>query len=348
MIKKTIIFLTVLFVGLLAISSVSASDMVNESIDLLSDDNNEEMIGFADESINMEPNKNISADTEFNKISIVDGNDAEDILKESNAKIVADSVSINRPSSFFYYFKVVDSNNNPMPNEYYTYKWMSRSGGGHTDSDGVGYFDIDLPWDSSPGDYPIEISSCGVTLTTYVKFSSNAVNYIDYNDVAQYKKTNYFKVEITHFYSGEPIKNLKLALKIYTGKKYKTYYITTNSNGIAKFNTKNLAIGSHKYIVTSTNKKYKIKEDGYITIKKATKKTVVKKTVAKTSTNKKSNTKTVTKGKYKATFSLSTWNQAKKSPGMWDKKITNTGVKTYKGMTIKAYISTYGNNIYVS
>ena len=311
LIKKTMIFLAVLIVGLLAVSSVSATDMVNESSDLLNYENNNEISEVIDDSvISMELEKNMSDDTELDKIgncldaeiSIVDRNvenETETTLQANDAKIVANSVNINRPITINYYFKVLDSNNNPIPDTYFSYHYLSHSGAAYTDSNGKGYINIDIPWETSPGNYPIVISSNGISVTTYIKFSSNEVNYIDYNNVAIYKKTNYFKVEINGFYDYKPVKNLKLALKIYTGKKYKTYYITTNNNGIAKFDTKNLKIGSHKYIVTSTNKKYKIKEYGTITIKKATKKTIKKTTTTKkTTTKKKSNTVSVKNGKY--------------------------------------------------
>lgn len=364
LIKKMMIFLAVLLVGLLAVSSVSASDIVNESNDFLTYENNEEITEVVDDSVmSIELDNSSSADTELdkigncldNEIGLVDKNlenETEDILQANDVKIVAKSVSISRPITFDYYFKVMDSNNTPIANNYFSYQCLGHYGNDYTDANGRGYIHIDVPWETSPGNYPIEISSNGVSVTTYIKFSSNDVYYVDYNHVATYKKTNYFTVEITHVHGYEPVKNLKLALKIYTGKKYKTYYIKTNNKGIAKFNTKNLKIGSHKYIVTSTNKKYNLKDysdpTGTITIKKVTKKTVKKTTTTKKTTTKKSNTKTVTKGKFKATFSLSTWNIAKRSPGMWDKQVKNTGIKKYNGNTVKAYLSTYGKKIRVS
>lgn len=360
LIKKTMIFLAVLLVGLLAVSSVSASDMVNETNDLLNYENNNEITEVVDDSvISIEFDNNMSVDTEFDRIgncldteiSIADRNlenGTDDVLQSNDVKIVANPVEGSN-----YYFKVLDCNNNPIPDTYFSYKYLSHSGGAHTDSNGRGYIFLSIPWDLGSGKYPLEISSNGVTVTTYIDVSSNEVYYVDYNHVATYKKTNYFKVELTYVHGYKPVKNLKLALKIYTGKKYKTYYITTNNKGIAKFNTKNLKIGSHKYIVTSTNKKYNLKEygdpTGTITIKKVTKNSIKKTTTTKkTTTKKKSNTKTVTKGKFKATFSLSTWNIAKKSPGMWDKQVKNTGIKKYNGKTVKAYLSTYGKKIRIS
>ena len=55
-----------------------------------------------------------------------------------------------------------------------------------------------------------------------------------------------------------PIKNLKIKVKVYTKKKYKTYTLKTNANGIAKLSTKKLKLGSHKFVIKSANSTYKV------------------------------------------------------------------------------------------
>ena len=47
---------------------------------------------------------------------------------------------------------------------------------------------------------------------------------------------------------------VKLTLKVYTGQKYKTYTVKSNSKGIAKLNVKSLTVGTHKVVVKSANK----------------------------------------------------------------------------------------------
>ena len=51
----------------------------------------------------------------------------------------------------------------------------------------------------------------------------------------------------------------KLTLKVYTGSKYKTYTVTTNSKGVATFKASTLAPGSHKVIVSYSNSNYTTK-----------------------------------------------------------------------------------------
>lgn len=145
---------------------------------------------------------------------------------------------------------------------------------------------------------------------------------------AYYKASKYFKVTIKK--NGKAVKNLKLKLKVYTGKKTKTYTVKTNSKGVASFKTNKLRVGTHKVVISSTNKNYKVSKTSKIIIKK------------------KSNARTVSKGNFKATISEKLWKEAKRSPGMWDKQVKNTGIKKYNGKTVKAYLSTYGKKIRVS
>ena len=78
----------------------------------------------------------------------------------------------------------------------------------------------------------------------------------------KYKKSKYFKVTVKNG------KNIKIKVKVYTGKKAKTYTLKTNSKGIAKLNTKKLKVGKHKVVITSANSNYKISAKSLIKIKK--------------------------------------------------------------------------------
>ena len=73
-----------------------------------------------------------------------------------------------------------------------------------------------------------------------------------------YKKNSYMKITINDKTTKKPIKNLKIKVKVYTKKKFKTYTLKTDDNGIAKLSTKKLKLGSHKFIITSANSNYKV------------------------------------------------------------------------------------------
>ena len=83
----------------------------------------------------------------------------------------------------------------------------------------------------------------------------------------KYKKSKYFKVTVKNKKTKKGIKNLRIKLKVFTGKKHKVYKIKTNKKGVAKFNTKKLKRGKHKVIITSANKNYYIYKKSLIRIR---------------------------------------------------------------------------------
>ena len=85
---------------------------------------------------------------------------------------------------------------------------------------------------------------------------------------AKVKKTKYFKVTVKNKASKKVVKGLKIKVKVYTGKKYKTYTIKTNKKGVAQLNTKSLKVGNHKVVISSGNAKYTVSAKSTITIKK--------------------------------------------------------------------------------
>lgn len=58
---------------------------------------------------------------------------------------------------------------------------------------------------------------------------------------------------------NNPVKNLKLKLKVYTGSNFVTKYVTTNDNGIANYKTSGLSKGTHKIVIMSTDSAYSAK-----------------------------------------------------------------------------------------
>ncbi len=83
---------------------------------------------------------------------------------------------------------------------------------------------------------------------------------------AKYKKSKYFKITVKS--NKKIVKSLKLKVKVYTGKKYKTYNLKTNKKGIAALNTKKLKIGKHRVVITSGNSNYQVSAKSFITIRK--------------------------------------------------------------------------------
>ncbi|MDO5850335.1 MAG: hypothetical protein Q4P14_03890 [Methanobacteriaceae archaeon] len=86
-----------------------------------------------------------------------------------------------------------------------------------------------------------------------------------------YNSGKYFQVKVVA--SKKPVANVTLKLKVYTGTKAKTVYITTDDKGIAKYAASKLSIGTHKVVVSSnesTNYLQASSKTSSIVIKKAT------------------------------------------------------------------------------
>ena len=77
-----------------------------------------------------------------------------------------------------------------------------------------------------------------------------------------YKKKGSFKITIKDS-NKKPMKKVKIKVKVYTGKKSKTYTLQTNSKGIATLSTKNLKRGTHKVIISSASKAYSLSKKAF-------------------------------------------------------------------------------------
>lgn len=71
------------------------------------------------------------------------------------------------------------------------------------------------------------------------------------------KKGSFWTINLVNSKTGKPISNMKLTLKVYTGKKFKTVSLTTNSKGIASYQTKKLTKGAHKVVISGNHPGYK-------------------------------------------------------------------------------------------
>ncbi|MCQ2964562.1 MAG: hypothetical protein MJ203_03250 [archaeon] len=138
-------------------------------------------------------------------------------------------------------------------------------------NEGVGYYNI--PY--APGKYNVTVSinnvlfkANSVTKSFTISKASGAV-ITPTKLTTTYNSGKYFQIKVTH--SGVAMVGVKLALKVYTGKNYKTVYVTTGSNGIAKYSASKLSIGTHKIIVSSAE------STSYMTASKKTNYVVINK-----------------------------------------------------------------------
>lgn len=83
-----------------------------------------------------------------------------------------------------------------------------------------------------------------------------------------YSSNKLFNVKIKDN-KGKLLSGAKITLKIYSGKKFKTYTKTSNSKGMASFNISRLSAGTHKTVITASGNVIKTQKTETIKINKA-------------------------------------------------------------------------------
>lgn len=74
-----------------------------------------------------------------------------------------------------------------------------------------------------------------------------------------YKDGRSWKIKLVDSNTKKPISRAKITLKVFTGKKYKIYTVTTDYDGIAYFKTTKLSPGTHKVILSFSKPNYNSK-----------------------------------------------------------------------------------------
>lgn len=71
-----------------------------------------------------------------------------------------------------------------------------------------------------------------------------------------YKSTKKWSIGLRDTSSNKVLANVKIILRVCTNGNWKVYTATTNSNGVATFDTSKLSVGTHKVIISYSNSKY--------------------------------------------------------------------------------------------
>ncbi len=184
-------------------------------------------------------------------------------VKKATAKIIAPKVTAYYKQGKYFTIKLVNTKKSNAPiyaaklnvRVYIsTYKYYNYYG--QTGADGKLKLLIDL----NPKTYKVEVRSADSKNFTASKVMSKIVvvkapTKLYPAKLTAKKGTNaYFKVTVKNTKTTKVIPGVKVKIKVYTGKTYKTYTVKTNSKGIAQLNVKSLKVGTHKAIVSSANK----------------------------------------------------------------------------------------------
>ena len=142
-------------------------------------------------------------------------------------------------------------------NRYYNYK-------GNTGMNGQ----IKLLLDTlKPGSYKVVVSGAdsknfnAKQVTSKIVIKKAPAKLVPKKLTAKKGAKKYFQVTVKNKKTKKVITGVKIKIKVYTGKKAKTYTLKKNTKGIAKLNVNKLKVGTHKVVVTSANK--------YVTAKQA-------------------------------------------------------------------------------
>lgn len=87
------------------------------------------------------------------------------------------------------------------------------------------------------------------SIKTYVKISKAKITISAPKTTNYFNESKKFNITIKNKESKKVMKNIKVNVKVYTGKKYKSYSLKTNKYGVVSFNTKSLSKGTHKVTV---------------------------------------------------------------------------------------------------
>ena len=71
-----------------------------------------------------------------------------------------------------------------------------------------------------------------------------------------YKKGSMWTINLINSKTNKPISNMKLSVRVFSGKKSKIITVQTNSKGEASYQTKGLSKGNHKVVVSATDGRY--------------------------------------------------------------------------------------------
>ncbi len=85
--------------------------------------------------------------------------------------------------------------------------------------------------------------------SSFIKISKAKPSIAAPKITAYLKENKRYKITIKNRESKKPMKNIRVMIKVYTGKKYKRYSLKTNSDGIVSFNAKSLTKGNHKIAI---------------------------------------------------------------------------------------------------
>ena len=242
--SKRFLIVPILLLILLSIGFVSASDHGTDEIALI------------DESVSQPVDENSLNDEIDNDINGSSNRGVDDSCPMST-KIESEDVTTyyKENSEFVSYLK--DINNQPISNKRVSILMNSKIYDRTTDDEGK----IVLKLNLKPGTYCAKVKFDGdenytSSITNAIVKVNKATLAIQTKNFKTYFESGfYLKAKVINKVTKNPVQGIKVAFKVLKNNKYKTYYATTDSNGIAKLK-KNLNVGSYRVVVSLKKNAY--------------------------------------------------------------------------------------------
>lgn len=287
--KKYIIVFVLLFIAVGAISTVSASDL-NATDDVAVEDKlqtiEENTISqeTSNETDNLsQANENVISSDDSNSSSQDDGNST---VVDTKLKLSASKLTTTYSVNKYFNVKVLDSQNNPVQGINVIIKVYTGSKvktySATTNANGIASFNVKSV---AKGTHKVVAS-----ISDDVYTASSIQSSIKVNAKALKITTKSRKVSTSDIAGGlidifvkdksnnKGLNGIKITLKIYTGKKYKTVKLVTGydsdykKNGVAGILTNKYSAGTHKVKITPTSSNYKGSATAKLVITKNAKK----------------------------------------------------------------------------
>ena len=242
---KKIVLVLVFIVAILGISAVNASENGDNSTDVVNNESAVDSMPISNESGNV---SNGNAQTDLTKNSSVE---------TKSISLSASKLSTTYASGKYFKVKAIDSKTKkPVPNVKLILKVYSgkkyKKVTVKTDSKGIAkYYASALGIGTHKVTINVKDSKKFSSKPKYtsIKISRAKLKISAPKITGYYKESKRYKISIKNNESKKPMKNIRVMIKVFTGKKYKKYSLKTNKKGIVSFNMKSLAKGKHKVVI---------------------------------------------------------------------------------------------------
>ena len=186
------------------------------------------------------------------------GNSPNNVYNTDVSQVITGRIILSQSGSYFgdkrVSAKVVATNNNnaPVSGVPVTFRFSNgKSAVVYTGSNGVATYSVPF----NPGTYSVTATipasySAGAASMGNIRIAKAPATIQPKKLTTKYGTCKSFKVRVINSQTKRGIGGVKLLLKVYTGKKAKKVYVTTDSSGNAYYSPSKLKVGKHKVKVS--------------------------------------------------------------------------------------------------